>query len=265
MNKQFGQNFLIDPAARQRIIRELALEKGQTVWEVGPGIGAMTHEAGNSGAKLVLFEVDRGFCTLLRDIFPSDGSVELVEGDVLKTWIRREETPHRVFGNLPYNVGSIFIARLIEQECLPRRMVFTLQREVALRLCADPGTKLFSSFSLLGQLDYEMTLLDDIRPESFYPRPEVTSSVIRFDRKAESALDGRQRRLFLLLIRELFSSRRKTIRNNLKQGALKQQVPLEELLEAFAAAGVEESRRAETLPLDVLTDVTRRIALRIPS
>ena len=262
MTKQFGQNFLIDEHARRMIIEALMLKEQMSVWEIGPGIGAMTHMALQRGVGMTAFEIDHGFCDLLRDLLGEYPGFSLVEGDVLKTWgeaSRRLPMPDRLFGNLPYNIGSVAIARLIEGEFLPEVMVFTLQREVALRLGEQPGSKLYASFTLLCSLDYEVERTRDIGRESFYPSPEVVSTVVTFRRRKEPRVQGLQRRIYLGLIRELFASRRKTIRNNLKQGALRQYYDLEELLGVFSALGIGESRRGETIGREDMLEAARLI------
>ncbi len=233
------------------------------VWEIGPGIGAMTKDASETGARMILFEIDYGFCALLKDLYEMGDSMTLIEGDVLKTWKAARDQfpkPERVFGNLPYNVGSVFIARLIDENFLPERMVYTLQREVAVRLTASPGTKIYSSFTLLCGLDYEVSVPADIGRDSFYPSPDIVSSIVRFDRKASPLLEGEPRRIYLTLIRELFSSRRKTIRNNIKQGSLKQTYDPEGMLDVFSALGIADSRRAETISLEEMTEAAKGIA-----
>lgn len=253
MNKQLGQNFLISPHVRRSILDELELDSSMQVWEIGPGIGAMTHGALKSGASMVLFELDYGFCSLLRDLYPEENAYELVEGDVLKTWRQaadRLPMPDRIFGNLPYNAGSVFIARVIEHQFLPQRMVYTLQREVAQRLTAETGTKKYSSFTMLCALDYQVTICAHIAAEHFYPAPEVVSSIVRFDKKHAPGLTGEERRVYLALVRELFASRRKTLRNNLKQGSLKHSYDLQQMLQVFSSLGIPESRRAETISPD---------------
>lgn len=262
VTKQFGQNFLINEDDRRAIVDELNLTEDMSVWEIGPGIGAMTHLALVTGARVTAFEIDHGFCDLLRDLFADFTHFDLIEGDVLKTWPKAAESrpmPDRLFGNLPYNIGSLAIARFIEQEFLPEKMVFTLQREVALRLGEDPGSKLYSSFTLLCGLDYEVTRSRDIGRESFFPRPDVVSSVVRFQRRSGPRVTGEQRRIYLLLIRELFASRRKTIRNNLKQGSLRQQYELEEMLEVFHSLGIPEARRGETIDREEMLEAARLI------
>ena len=151
MQKKFGQNFLINAHARTRLIDALDLEANMSVWEVGPGLGAMTDEMLKRGGKVTAFEIDRGFCGILKDIFKGK-QLTLVEGDVLKTWkkeLAHNGMPARFFGNLPYNVGSVIIADMISGDCRFEKAVVTVQKEVAMRMCAKPGSEDYSSFSVL--------------------------------------------------------------------------------------------------------------------
>lgn len=267
LTKQYGQNFLIDAAAGRKIADELGCSASMTVWEVGAGIGSMTQYLADTGAQVLLFEIDRGFCSLLEEFYLPHDRIVLIEGDVLKTWKQagyEYALPDRIFGNLPYTIGSVFIARIIKEGMLPPRMVFTLQKEVAQRVTASPGSKLYSSFSLLCQLDYHTKIIGDIPPESFFPRPEVTSSIIRFDKKEQPPLKGREREIFLALVRELFASRRKTLRNNIRQGALSNTFTVEVMLEECARAGISAERRAETIPLEALIEASRGLGRRSP-
>ena len=172
--KRFGQNFLINPGIRKKLLEFLNPREGETIWEIGPGLGAMTQMLLPRVGKLTAFEIDRGFCRLLPDLFGSSPRWNLVEGDFLKTWKEYwgdHKIPDGLFGTLPYNRGASMILALLEENCLPSRMVFTVQKEVAQRMAASPGTKTFSSFSLLCQYQCDVEYLGDIQAGSFYPPP----------------------------------------------------------------------------------------------
>ena len=139
MTKKFGQNFLISPEARERIVSLIRPRKGMNVWEIGPGLGAITHLILQQGAHVTAFEIDHGFASVLREEAFADEDFTLVEGDALETLFSVDPDFSTIVGNLPYNVGSQVIARLIESGLLPDSMVFTLQKEVAARMAARPG------------------------------------------------------------------------------------------------------------------------------
>lgn len=252
MTKKFGQNFLTNASFRQRIA-DLALAGSPSlVWEIGPGLGAITSLLLKGGVQVRAFEIDHGFCSLLRGpAFGDEAGFTLVEGDALKTLITQPDRPEVVCGNLPYNVGSICIARLIEEGILPERMVFTLQKEVVERMCAQPGDEAWSSFSILTQVDYINSLAFTIGRANFYPSPNVDSAVVLMRRRQRPLVEGELRRRFLSLVRILFSQRRKTIRNNLAQGGYGKDA-LALLLERCGLSG---SERAEALPIDKLIEM----------
>jgi len=213
--KRFGQNFLIDRSVRERIVGALEIETSMNVWEIGPGIGAMTKLILEKGARLAAFEIDFGFVRALESLFQGFEQFYIIKGDMLKTWRLRNEKPDRIFGNLPYNAAFAIIADLIEKDCIPPRMVFTLQKEAARRLVATPGSKDYSSFSVLCASACEARVLFDIGASSFWPQPRVTSSVVLLTPR-EDSVPAAQRKGFSDFVRAGFASRRKTLRNSMR-------------------------------------------------
>jgi len=210
MRKKFGQNFLINPSARQALVDALDAKEGDEVWEVGPGLGAMTALLLEKGFSVTAFEIDTGFIRVLKKIFCDEKKFALVEGDVMKTWSAREPSPF-LLGNLPYNAAAALLADLIEKGRLFTRIVVTVQKEVALRMAAAAGTKDYSSFSVLCSSAYKVKPLMLIRPQSFYPQPNVDSMGVLLESRPPRSYPN----VFYPLVRSLFSSRRKTIKNNL--------------------------------------------------
>jgi 16S rRNA (adenine1518-N6/adenine1519-N6)-dimethyltransferase len=214
MRKKFGQNFLITRDIRNRLVDALGIEKGEAVWEIGPGLGAMTRELLDRGAGVRAFEIDPGFIRVLRELFGGDENFTLIEGDVFKTWPRAGEAPY-LLGNLPYNIGAALLADFIEKGRFFKRMVITVQKETARRAAALPGSADYASFSVLCASAYTVTPLMIIRGSSFYPAPRVDSQGLRLDRKTGPGFPAPSP-LFYPLVRGLFSSRRKMIKNNLQ-------------------------------------------------
>ncbi len=251
LSKKFGQNFLLSRHIRENIVRELSLDNTMKVWEVGPGIGSLTAHILEVGCFVTAFEIDHGFCRILTEqAFGEDENFRLIEGDVLKTWAKLwkdEGTPDRICGNLPYNVGSVVIAKLLESGCLPPRMVYTLQTEVALRLSAKPGEKNWSSFSLLAQMDYEVKRAFTISGSCFYPEPNVGSSVITMTKRETPLVDPALREVFLVVVRDLFSQKRKTIKNNLLGGKIGARFGKDGVALILEKSGVDAIKRAEQL------------------
>ncbi|MDR1803746.1 MAG: 16S rRNA (adenine(1518)-N(6)/adenine(1519)-N(6))-dimethyltransferase RsmA [Treponema sp.] len=263
MRKKFGQNFLINPRARSGLLDAMELREGDDVWEIGPGLGAMTTGLLERGARVTAFEIDPAFAAILREHFAPlfaaeiPGTFRLVEGDALKTWRKvppAEET--LLFGNLPYNAAAALLADFIEGGRFFKRMVVTVQREVALRMTAKPGSSDYSSFSVLCSSVYKVSPLFVIKGSSFYPAPRVDSQGVRLDLLPRGDLP----KLFYPLVRGLFSSRRKAIRNTLSAFAasviIKPVSPeassaaKETAAEVLNRANISGDRRPETLDND---------------
>ena len=254
MSKKFGQNFLIDHNARESIREKIAYKENISAWEIGPGMGAITSLVLNSGIKVKAFEIDKGFCRLLKErAFSDEANFTLIEGDALKTIVNQSEIPDIIYGNLPYNVGSIIIARLIENSILPERMVYTLQREVVERICAKENSDDYSSFSVLCQIDYKPTLSFVIRKGCFYPEPQVESAVVVMEKRKESLVPESLRETFLEVNRALFSQRRKTIKNNLKA------LNLKDIDRVIASSNLAGNERAETLSIEKIVEIAKAV------
>ena len=215
MRKKFGQNFLINPGVRKTLVEALRAPAGEAVWEIGPGLGAMTRLLLDSGLNVCAFEIDPGFAKILREFFAGDSGFSLIEGDVLKNWHDRPPAPY-LLGNLPYNIAATLLADLTENGCYFKRMVVTVQREVALRMTAAVGTKNYSSFSVLCSMAYKVKPLTVIKSASFYPRPNVDSQGVLLELREDTCSQNLPS-CFYPLLRRLFSSRRKTIKNNLEE------------------------------------------------
>jgi len=257
MRKKFGQNFLINPAVREALVRALEAGAGDAVWEIGPGLGAMTSLLLEQGLAVRAFEVDPGFARALRELFAGNAGFTLVEGDVLKTWTAEPPAPY-LLGNLPYNIAATLLAGFIEQRRFFRRIVVTVQREVALRMAAGPGCADYSSFSVVCASAYHVKPLMIIKSASFYPRPNVDSQAVLLELSEDAAriLPA----CFYPLVRRLFSSRRKTIKNNLSgffntgQGA-----PAAMALEALERNALDGNKRAEDLTLEEFAALAKTI------
>lgn len=254
MQKKFGQNFLVNETARNKIIDALDVNPGTKVWEVGPGLGSMTSEILRRGANLTAFEIDHGFARLLRQFFDEysqKNQFELVEGDVLKTWKKyydesHDKAPDRFFGNLPYNVAATIVADTINEGVRFEKIVVTVQKEVAQRMAAKEGSENYSSFSVLCQWAYDIKNVFDLAGGNFWPVPNVVSRAVLMTKK-ENFPRCKDPKFFMKMIRQLFSSRRKTIRNNMLKI-----VSGEKADEALSKAGISATERAENLSIEKL-------------
>jgi 16S rRNA (adenine1518-N6/adenine1519-N6)-dimethyltransferase len=251
-HKKFGQNFLLNAHARTTLINALDLDGGAPVWEVGPGLGVMTRLILEKGANLTAFEIDKGFCSLLRQMFSLETDQKkfsLAEGDALKTLLKklceiqkdgRSVIPVRLFGNLPYNIAAALIAKTIESGVRFCRAVVTVQKEVAERMTSLPGSKDYSSFSVLCSWAYSVKKIADFPGSFFWPSPAVDSRALLLLPNGNFTPDIEAYAL-TRIVRAAFSSRRKTIKNNLLALCGSQ---TETLLES---CGINPQTRAENL------------------
>jgi 16S rRNA (adenine1518-N6/adenine1519-N6)-dimethyltransferase len=275
MQKKFGQNFLINPGARKKLLDALEIKNGDGVWEIGPGLGAMTGALLKQGARVTAFEIDRGFSRILKELFIDYNNFKLIEGDVFNTWGTVDDGAPFLLGNLPYNIGAALLADFIEQDRFFKRMVVTLQRETANRMMSSPGSKDYSSFSVLCASAYTVTPLLVLKGPSFYPVPKVESQGVRLDLRTDM-VPGKYPVFFRALVRNLFSSRRKTLRNNLQnfvisgimnKGTLSNKKTVQEFCNTvLEISGIGPNERAETLGYEdfitlarILEDMTGRM------
>jgi 16S rRNA (adenine1518-N6/adenine1519-N6)-dimethyltransferase len=263
LKKRWGQNFLINRAARQRIVGLLDPQPADTVWEIGAGLGSLTEELLGRVRRLVAFEVDHGLLRFLEHSFAGRPGFILAPGDALKSWkptLARLGPPDRITGNLPYRAASAILGSFAEEGLCPSRMVFTVQRELAERMCAPAGSKSYSSFSLLCQHQYKISERMQLRPGSFYPAPEVASTVVELAPRPEARAQAPEERLFFpRLARALFQSRRKTLWNNLLAWGPSKAVPAPRLREALEAEGIDPRARSERLELEAMERLARRL------
>ena len=252
-SKSMGQNFLIDPEVPRRIAEASGADAGCGVLEIGPGIGPLTAELAQRAGKVVAVELDRALLPVLAETMAPYPNVEVVPGDVLKldlTAIAAEKfqglTPI-VCANLPYNVTSPILEKLVESPCFTAFTVM-IQREVAQRLCAPQGSSEGGSFSLFLQYYMKPELLFDVPPEKFLPAPKVTSAVIRCVRRERPAVDVADEGFFFKVMRGGFLLRRKTLANSLS--AALPGIPKESIQQAITDMGLPAAVRGEQLTLE---------------
>jgi 16S rRNA (adenine1518-N6/adenine1519-N6)-dimethyltransferase len=257
MRKKFGQNFLVNPGAREELLEALEIKAGDEVWEIGPGLGAMTRGLLQRGGKLTAFEIDPGFCGVLRGLFGESENFRLIEGDALKTWPHAGgggEEELYLLGNLPYNAGAAILGDFIEKGRFFKRIVVTVQKEAAARMAAKPGSGDYSSFSVLCASVYDLKPLRVIKGASFYPVPRVDSRGVRLDLLPPG--ERVKPPVFYPLVRALFSSRRKTIKNSLSAFMYSGIIggkPGGEAPEILRLSGLSGERRPETLSIEEFT------------
>lgn len=252
-SKSMGQNFLIDASVPAAIAEASEAGEGNGVLEIGPGIGPLTAELAQRAGKVVAVELDRALLPVLAETMAPYPNVEIVPGDVLKLDLKAltaEKFPGltpMVCANLPYNVTSPILEKLVETPCFPSFTVM-IQREVARRLCAPQGSAEGGSFSLFLQYHMEPELLFDVPPEKFLPAPKVTSSVIRCVRRDRPAVEVEDEAFFFKVVRGGFLLRRKTLANSL--AAALPGVSKEAVQQAIAGVGLPAAVRGEQLTLE---------------
>lgn len=250
--KRLGQNFLVDESYARRIVAALAPRAGETVVEIGPGRGALTSILVESGARVVAVEFDRELFGPLGARFGGRGNFSLVEADALEVDFCSLVGPAeraRVVANLPYNISTAILQRLIKQRRCLDEFVLMLQREVVARITAPPGSTERGYLTVLVEAYCEADALFDVPPGAFRPVPKVWSGVVRLRVRAGGPSVGDERLLWRV-VSAGFAQRRKTMLNNLRAapGELRARVEAKGgALALLEAAGVEPSRRAETL------------------
>lgn len=254
--KRLGQNFLVDRGAAERIVRSLAPRANETIVEIGAGQGALTELLLERAGRVVAIEFDRELAPILRERFASRENFRLIEADALDTDFCEAIAPAseaRVVANLPYNISTAILQRLIEHRRCLTEFVLMLQREVVERITAKPSDSERGYLSVFVEAYCEAEKLFDVSPRSFRPAPKVWSTVCRLRVRESVAAEAEDEKFLWRVVSAGFAQRRKTIQNNLRSApeSLRQRVEAaggaESVLEA---SGIETRRRAETLTLD---------------
>lgn len=263
--KSLGQNFLVDEEVVARIVREFEPRDDETVVEIGSGRGALTARLLASVGRLVAVEFDRELILVLRERFGRRENFKLVGDDALSLDFCAEVTPAtkaRVIANLPYNISTAILQRLIAQRACLTELVLMMQREVVERMVAPPGSHERGYLSVLVEYYCESEKLFDVAPDAFRPVPKVWSTVVRLSLRERPAADVKDEALLWQLVSAGFAQRRKTILNNLRAAPEHLRARVESLGGAVAsleAARVEPQRRAETLNLAEWAHLTEKI------
>lgn len=261
-SKSLGQNFLTAAWVPEQIAQSAEADETTGVLEVGPGIGCLTEQLARRAGKVLCIELDKALKPILSETLRDCGNVEIVYADVLKTDVpalvgeKLKGLRPIVCANLPYNVTSPLLTKLIEAECFETITVM-IQREVARRICAEPNTADYGAFGIFVQWHMETELLFDVPPSCFVPQPKVTSSVIRLRRRQTPPAQVRDERLMFRIIRAAFNQRRKTLVN-----ALSSQLPevsKEQAAEAIRKCGFDERIRGEVLGIGSFAEISDKL------
>ncbi|MBR4344444.1 MAG: 16S rRNA (adenine(1518)-N(6)/adenine(1519)-N(6))-dimethyltransferase RsmA [Lachnospiraceae bacterium] len=263
--KKFGQNFLIDTHVLDKIIRAAEITKDDLVLEIGPGIGTLTQYLCENARKVVAVEIDRMLIPILKeDTLAEYDNVEIINDDILKVDIgkiveeKNNGRPIKVVANLPYYITTPIVMSLLEKDLPIESITVMVQKEVAERMQASPGTKDYGALSLAVQYRADTYIAANVPPNCFMPRPAVGSCVIRLRKKDEPPVSVSSPELMFKLIRAAFNQRRKTLLNALANSS---EVPYgkEEILKAITETGIKETIRGEVLGLKEFGELTDKL------
>lgn len=259
--KELGQNFLSNPATAQMIVDHTGVSGETRVLEVGPGLGALTLPLARAARHVTAVEKDRRIIPVLEGELEMAGlsNVTIINKNILKTDIHEIAGGEKlvVMGNLPYNISSQILFKLVKTRSVIDRAFLMFQKELAARLLASPGGRDFSRLSAVVQYASKITHVADIRPNSFFPRPDVDSTVLRFEFFEPGEMSEDQEDLLFDVIKAAFSKRRKTLKNSMSGGELGLKKPEAGL--ALEKAGIDPVRRAETLTVEEFVSLSHGV------
>ncbi len=249
-DKSFGQNFLIDAHALSQIVEAANISSDDTVLEIGPGLGVLTRELAVKAKHVTTVELDKRLLPVLEETLKDFSNLTLVHGDGLTFDLTALPVDSLLVANLPYNVGTAILVRALESSHF-KRLVFLVQKEVAERLTASPGTKNYGALSLVIKYFGTAKRLADIKPSSFFPAPEVTSSIVRI----ETDTNIQANPALFDFIHIGFRHRRKTLKKNLVMAGYEGN----QVLEALEKLRLSSDTRAEALSLEMFQNLWSRL------
>ena len=255
--KKFGQNFIVDENIIDAIINKSGVDKNTLVIEIGPGAGSLTYKLALSSGNVLCYEIDTTLKELLKENTSECNNVEIIYKDFLQANIKEDLKKYDydkifVVANLPYYITTPIIVKIIEDDIPVDKLVVMVQKEVGDRFKAVPGSKDYGSLSVFLNYYFDVKKLMDVSCNVFLPKPNVDSIVVEFKKK-ENLLELKDRELFFKLIRDSFSQKRKTIRNNLKGYNLE---VVETVLNKY---GYNLTVRAEQLPLEIFVNLANSL------
>jgi 16S rRNA (adenine1518-N6/adenine1519-N6)-dimethyltransferase len=268
--KSLGQNFLTEPTILRKIVETAAVDQQTNVIEVGPGIGALTEQLAMNAAQVLAFEIDDRLIPVLEETLEPYENVTVVHQDVLKAdligttqSVFKQKLPLKVVANLPYYITTPIMMHFLESDLDVSEMVVMMQKEVADRISAKPGTKAYGSLSIAVQYFMEASIAFIVPKTVFIPQPNVDSAIIKLTKRARPAVKVINEQAFFKLTKASFQLRRKTLWNNLIHYYGKDDATKAWLTTSLAAAEIEPSRRGETLSLAEFAALSNRLEKNI--
>ena len=260
--KELGQNFLSNPGTARMIVEKTGISEDTHVLEIGPGLGALTLPIAKKAFHVTAVEKDGRLIPILREVIDNEGltNIDIIHQDVLKIYVKDMVKDKKlvVIGNLPYNISSQVLFKLVEERRYIEKAFLMFQKELATRLLAPPGGRDYSRLSAVSQYAAKISFVAEIGPSSFFPSPDVNSTILQFQFFQSEDFDGSQEKLLFNVIKAAFSKRRKSLKNSMVGGEL--EYKKEFVLHALALAGIDPQRRAETLSVEEFKALARVIS-----
>lgn len=264
--KSLGQNFLTELNILKKIVAAAQITKETNVIEIGPGIGALTEQLGKKAHQVLAYEIDERLLPILTDSLSEYQNITIIHEDILTADIERdveqtftEKWPLKVVANLPYYITTPIMMKLIESRLPIDEMVVMMQKEVAERISAQPGSKAYGSLSIAAQFYMEAAIAFIVPKTAFVPQPNVDSAILKLTKREQPIVTVKDEERFFRLVKGAFQQRRKTLWNNLLATYGKQEEIVEKLKIALASVEIDPKRRAETLSIEEFAALSNRL------
>ena len=249
--KEMGQNFLSSPGTAEMIVERTGIDKEAIVLEIGPGLGALTIPLARRAGRVIAVEKDSRLIPLLEEELALEeiSNVTVLNQDIMKTDFREIAGDEKltIMGNLPYNISSQILFRLVKERAIIEKAFLMFQKELATRIIASPGGRDYSRLSAVVQYAARVGFVADIKPTAFFPKPDVHSTVLRFDFLSSADMSAPMEDLLFDVIKAAFSKRRKSLKNSMAGGELGLEKSV--VIAALTHAAIVPERRAETLSI----------------
>lgn len=261
--KQFGQNFLSDPKMAEMIVSRSGISKENIVLEIGAGLGALTVPLGFAAEKVYAVEKDINLLPLLKSelLAKNIDNVSIMNENILEMDIENTAAKHGckivVIGNLPYNISSQVLIKLINQRSCLSRAVLMFQKELSERICAKPGCKDYGRISVMLRYCADIGKIADVKASLFFPKPKIDSQIIEIRFKESPDFPADDEKFFFSVIKAAFGKRRKTLKNSLSGSELG--IDAQTAVFALNSAGIDPARRAETLTVEEFVKLSNAI------
>lgn len=261
--KQFGQNFLSDPSTAEMIVSRSGILPEDIILEIGAGLGALTLPLSEAADKIYAVEKDKNLIPVLRNELDSKniGNAEILNENILDIDLKSLFTEHSrkliVMGNLPYNISSQILVKLIMERDFVSRAILMFQKELSERICAGPGGRDYGRISVMLQYCSDISKIADVKASLFFPKPRIDSRIIEIRFKEAPAFPADNENFLFSVIKAAFGKRRKTLKNSLSGSELG--IDAQTAVSALNSAGIDPARRAETLTVEEFVKLSNAI------